>query len=573
MVGLSKPFPAYEGDEPYVFVCYAHSDAKGVYADMRELDERDINLWYDEGIGAGKSWRAEIADAIQNASRLLFFISKSSLISAHCLREVDYALHHEIDIVPVYLDDAELPGELALALNRVQALFRKSDERYIEHLVAALTGSPLAARFGAAKKPKRRSVGWILGVAVAATAAILTGVVWMQAEKKPATTTVSTAPNAFDYYLEGLELLERWDKQENLDRAIELFRSAAAEDPDFALALARLADGLRIRYALTGDEAFLQEATGLAEEALRLDDQLAPVHVVLSKLHAANGNNDLAFADVERALAIDANDAMANLAMASMLAKRGRPEDAEAAFRKAVALDPEDIRVRSAYGNFLYNQTRFDETVKQWQALLRQAPDHYPTLVNLGAVLTERNRIPEAITMLQRAIAIEPTYMAWSNLGTAYSRARRYDEAVDAYREALKIDDTDWLAWGNLAWVLSWSASDSTESSEAFAKAIGLAEAARAQDPRDAWANSDLALYYAKTGQQELAQQRLETAVALSPDTGEILAAAAEAWEVMRQRDKAVDLAKRALAAGYSQQQLRRNAELADLIEDPRMAE
>jgi tetratricopeptide (TPR) repeat protein len=570
MSELSKPFPAYEGDEPFVFVCYAHNDAKTVYADLRELDERGINLWYDEGIGAGKSWRAEIADAIQNATHLLFFISKSSLVSAHCLREVDYALHNEIDIVPVYLDDAQLPGELALVLNRVQALFRKTDGRYIEHLVAALRGAPQTARFGTARKSRRKPL-WL--IATAAVVVIVAGVLWMQAGQAPENTAVNAAPNAFDFYLEGLELLERWDKEQNLDRAIGLFRKAAAADPEFALAFARLADGLRIRYALTGDEALLEEATSLAEEALRLDDRLAPVHIVLSKVHAMHGNNDLAFAAVERALEIDANDAMANLAMASMLAKRGKTDDAEAAFKRAVALDPENIRVLSGFANFLFDQTRLNEAVTQWQGLLRLAPDHYPTLVNLGSALTELNRMPEAITMFEQAIAIEPTYMAWSNLGTAYSRAGRLEDAVEAYRNALQIDDSDWLAWGNLAYVLSWSAPDSAEADEAFAKAIELAEKARRQDPRDAWVNSDLALYYAKTGQPGLARQRLETAVALAPDTGEILAAAAEAWEVMGERDNAIDLARQALAAGYTQQQLRRNAELAELVEDPRMAE
>jgi len=131
---VEKPFPAYTGDEPYVFSCYAHSDAQAVYKDLFQLNKHDLNFWYDEGIGAGKSWRAEIADAIMGASKLLFFVSESSLASTHCIREVGYALDHDIDIVPVYLDDAKLPGELELALNRVQALFRESDARYIERI-------------------------------------------------------------------------------------------------------------------------------------------------------------------------------------------------------------------------------------------------------------------------------------------------------------------------------------------------------------------------------------------------------------------------------------------------------
>lgn len=64
---MSKPFAAYRGDEDYVFVCYAHKDSERVYADLTHLNGNDINLWYDEGISAGSSWRAEIAEAIQGA--------------------------------------------------------------------------------------------------------------------------------------------------------------------------------------------------------------------------------------------------------------------------------------------------------------------------------------------------------------------------------------------------------------------------------------------------------------------------------------------------------------------------
>ena len=44
-----------------MFVCYAHSDADSVYADLVELRNNGVNIWYDEGIPAGSSWRGEIA--------------------------------------------------------------------------------------------------------------------------------------------------------------------------------------------------------------------------------------------------------------------------------------------------------------------------------------------------------------------------------------------------------------------------------------------------------------------------------------------------------------------------------
>jgi Flp pilus assembly protein TadD len=100
-----------------------------------------------------------------------------------------------------------------------------------------------------------------------------------------------------------------------------------------------------------------------------------------------------------------------------------------------------------------------------------------------------------------------------------------------------------------------------------------LAEKAKEQNPRDPYVHSDLALYYAKTGNSEMAVQHQQTAVVLAPDSGEILAAAAEAFEVLGMRDEAVDLALRALAAGLDWQWLSRNVELQALLTDPRMAD
>ena len=106
---------------------------------------------------------------------------------------------------------------------------------------------------------------------------------------------------------------------------------------------------------------------------------------------------------------------------------------------------------------------------------------------------------------------------------------------------------------------------------ETFEHAIELAETARQQKPRDSYVHSDLALYYAKTGQPELALQRLETAITLAPDSGEIQAAAAEAYEIIGQRDKAVELALKSLELGMTMLRFQRSPDLAGLLTDPRM--
>jgi eukaryotic-like serine/threonine-protein kinase len=395
---------------------------------------------------------------------------------------------------------------------------------------------------------------------------------WVQGIFSPnsiPTKTVS-APGAFDLYLSGLDLIQRWDKDDNLDNAIKLFREASTLDPTFALAFARLADALRMRYALTRNEEWLDEASASAATAARLNANLAPVQVALGRVYAARGNVDLAFAALTLAVEIDPNNATANQAIASMYARLGRLEDAEASVQRAVALEPENLLILSSYANFQFTQSHFEQSAILWRAVVRLAPDHYAALVNLGSALNESGKIAEAITMYERAIEIRPTYMAYSNLGTSNGRAGRYPEAIAAFQKVLEIEDSDWLAWGNLGYAYSWKDGHSEKTTQTFERATELGEIARQNDPRDPLINSYLALYYAKLDNTEVALQRLATAISLAPDNGEVYAAAAETYEILGQRDNAIAAAKKSLQLGFPQQQFRRNPEFDELLQDPR---
>jgi hypothetical protein len=140
---LETPFAAYVGDEPFVFVCYAHEDSDVVYPDMAWLRDEGLNLWYDEGISAGKNWRTALGDSLLSASHVLFYVSAGSLRSDHCNREINLALDEGKEIVPVYIEDVELTTDLKVGLNRVQALHRDEDASYPQHLLKALGHSTL----------------------------------------------------------------------------------------------------------------------------------------------------------------------------------------------------------------------------------------------------------------------------------------------------------------------------------------------------------------------------------------------------------------------------------------------
>jgi TolB-like protein len=133
---------AYEGSGAYVFICYSHKDADIVYQDIAWLSEDDVNVWYDEGISPGANWRASIGGALLGATHVLFYVSETSLSSVHCNGEISLALDERIPIIPIYLQDIELPVDLRIGLGRVQALRRDAAD-FRDKLHRSLSGAML----------------------------------------------------------------------------------------------------------------------------------------------------------------------------------------------------------------------------------------------------------------------------------------------------------------------------------------------------------------------------------------------------------------------------------------------
>lgn len=121
---MEKPFSAYVGDSPSVFVCYAHDDAGLVYPEIKWLHEQGVNIWYDEGISPGAEFPEELGNAILNSSLVLFYSSPNSIESRHCRDEVYFALDKKIPVLALHLSETELPAGLALSLGTVQAILR-----------------------------------------------------------------------------------------------------------------------------------------------------------------------------------------------------------------------------------------------------------------------------------------------------------------------------------------------------------------------------------------------------------------------------------------------------------------
>jgi len=98
------------------------------------------------------------------------------------------------------------------------------------------------------------------------------------------------------------------------------------------------------------------------------------------------------------------------------------------------------------------------EKARKWPEMLtwcqqwtQQEPQSAPAWYSLGNAYSNLNRHQEAIDAYRQALKIKPdAAKAWCNLGAAYNTLKRHQEAVDAYRQVLKLDPVDAITWNNL---------------------------------------------------------------------------------------------------------------------------
>ena len=275
--------------------------------------------------------------------------------------------------------------------------------------------------------------------------------------------------------------------------------------------------------------------------------------------------------EYQRALQLDPRSADALIGIAHSYDSAGRTADAEAAYRKAIALRPDSWNGYNSLGTFLHGHQRYDEAIAQFRHAIALTPDNAPVYLNLGAAYIDKGYpkdYPEAEQMLQKSIALAPSYAAYANLGYLYIQERKYAEAADAVEKALQLNDKNYLVWGNLARAYE-GLKDNEKMGKAQDREIALLEQAVQDTPRDGVVQANLGLLYAKKKLREKAISRVQSALALSPDDANVLEAVGEAYEDLGDRAQALQYIEKSLQKGYALADLKTILDLQGLLSDP----
>lgn len=397
----------------------------------------------------------------------------------------------------------------------------------------------------------------------------------LNVELEPQTRRVLTAggttvPGAYEFYLKGRGYLQRYEKEKNIDTAIQLFELAIDHDSLYALAYAGLGEAYWRKFEVSKDAQWVERALTNCERAVELNDLLAPVNVTLGLIRTGTGRYKEAIKEFQRALTVDPVNADAYRGMAKAYEAQGRLGEAEMTYEKAIELKPDYWAGYNDLGIFYYRHGRYEDAIKQFQQVIELIPLNTRGYRNLGGIYFYLRRMKEAIQMFKRSLEIEPNYPAYSNLATAYYYKGQYEDAARMYEKALELNDQDHIVWGNLASAYYWTPGEREKAHETYQRAAELAEEIRKVNPRDPEVLTDLAGYYSMTGDSGKAMSLLRQVVDMRPEDLKVMFHIGSSYEKLGKRELALEWIGKALENGYSLAEIERSPSLKELRADAR---
>jgi adenylate cyclase len=278
----------------------------------------------------------------------------------------------------------------------------------------------------------------------------------------------TTNTEAYELYLKGRFF---WNSRGvGLKKALHYFELALLEDPNYALALAGLADAYSLLhwYGYLPPSEVIPKASAAAKRALELDPQLAEAHTSLGfcLLH-----HDCDWAGARRgfhrAIELNARTVPAHYWLGYLCSCSGSHEVAIECCRKAVELEPFSPLARTFLGWMHYNAGEFVEAERQLRKVLEFDGNFVFGVWLLGKVLLAAEQRDLALAALTRAAELSRG-AAWTQCILGHAQAK-FGEPAAALSILSELQDVHkhpyvpaislsllYLGLGDLNSALSW---------------------------------------------------------------------------------------------------------------------
>lgn len=296
---------------------------------------------------------------------------------------------------------------------------------------------PLAAQASATISTVRRRLGDLAGARAAAEQALaqnpdyllgwlaLSNTYTAEADWPAALTIIRRAQERFasdmNLTLSAALIL---GEQGDLAGAVREWDQLLEISPDNPSALA-------MRGTLQMQQGRPRAALADLDRALTLDPHNLTALQARASFLLRNNNLPAAITDLDRALAVEPHDTQLLLLRSGIHLELGNPLAAAAGFTRLLEHDPDNPVALSGLGNVQMLLGQYEGALRTYESALRVAPGSGAALYNLAAAQAALGRCPQAIDLLRRAVAADPS-LAPSATSDDYLARCRHLPAFDA---------------------------------------------------------------------------------------------------------------------------------------------
>jgi serine/threonine-protein kinase len=477
----------------------------------------------------------------------------------------------------------DMPPELEAIVTT--ALKKHPDQRFqsageLRLRVRDAAGRTLSVSSATIPRPKPAGRWKPVALAATAVAAVVSAIALFAYSRPPGKTAPRPEPpsaavpgsvpaTAIDWVRFGQTELRRYDRAENIDRAVDAFSKAAALDRGSAIAHAGLAMAYSQKDSRTPDPQWKRLAAESARRALEANPDLAVAHLAKGIVLMREGRSEEALKELQVAHDADPRNSDTERWIGDYYTTVNDTAKAEDALRRAIDLAPNDWIPYQYFGRFLYRTARYEEAAKMWERADELAPDNVLVLRNLAAVYHQLNRTDEGIAKLQRSLEIQPNATSYANLGTMRFFQGRYTDAAAAFEKAVELNPTYFLYWGNLGDAYRWIPGSDQKARDAYERASALTVERLKTQGEDVELHGSLAIYLVKSGDRVGALERVVALEKMKRTPGSYFKSMM-VYELAGQRDKALRDLESALRAGYALKEIDNEPELVTLRADPK---
>lgn len=131
--------------------------------------------------------------------------------------------------------------------------------------------------------------------------------------------------------------------------------------------------------------------------------------------------------------------------------RTGNYAEAVQSYLKGLEAEPENVELLNSMGFALFQQGKSEEAVESLEKALQVDPKHFKAHNNMALASIDMGELELAEIHYRESLAIEPQPSIYNDLGYVLERQGMTEDAVEAYREALKLDPESATSHYNLA--------------------------------------------------------------------------------------------------------------------------